>query len=289
MPLHYLVELCSIIINHYVCMEIITIMLNDKITVNQIGLTQSDLRLIQTVFKLSADLAKKYQLNTDGLLSSADIVFINTDDADSSTEWDKLAQTNKQCTAIKVTSDTGDSSEHVLTRPLSLKKIMTALQTVTSTERSTSSGANEIAGVTQKILVVDDSYSVRKYMEHKLPELSSANVNVEFADSGEAAMEKLKQQDYDMVFLDVVMPGIDGYQVCKWIKAEKPTYVVMLTSKKSPFDKVRGNMSGCNAYLTKPPKDERLKKVLDKSFKLIQQKKPAEIVSNESTKIHYGT
>ena len=68
-----------------------------------------------------------------------------------------------------------------------------------------------------------------------------------------------REKKYDIIFLDVVMPGADGYEVCKAIKKGNNTYVVMLTSKKSPFDKIRGTMSGCNAYITKPPSDQRLK------------------------------
>ena len=262
-------------------MDIVRIMLSDKIAVTQIGLTQTDLRLIETVFKLSTDLAKTYSLNTAELLKAADIVFVNTDEAGSVEQWETIAQTNSHAVPIKVTSNVTADDEHVLSRPLSLKKIMTALQSVTSTDKAHATERASKKGAMQQILVVDDSYSVRKYMEHKLPELSSADIIVEYADSGEAAMDKLKQKDFDLVFLDVVMPGIDGYQVCKWIKAEKSSYVVMLTSKKSPFDKVRGNMSGCNSYLTKPPKDDRLKKVLDKSLKLVQKKTKAELESNE--------
>jgi twitching motility two-component system response regulator PilG len=63
------------------------------------------------------------------------------------------------------------------------------------------------------------------------------------------------------------MPGIDGYQVCKLIKSNKAaqkTAVVMLTSKDSPFDKIRGSMSGCDAYLTKPVDEEKLLETISK-------------------------
>jgi two-component system, cell cycle response regulator len=63
------------------------------------------------------------------------------------------------------------------------------------------------------------------------------------------------------VFLDVIMPGIDGYQVCKLIKSKRAankTAVIMLTSKGSPFDRIRGAMAGCDAYLTKPVDEDKL-------------------------------
>jgi len=242
-------------------------MLSDKISITQIGLNQADLRLIETVFKLSAELKQSYTLSTSELFENADIVFVDADSEQAMQLWQTHKQNNIHSTAIKVTSNTDLSHDsQVLSRPLSLKKLMSTLQSVTSTEKASPTNNVNINESAKHILVVDDSYSVRKYMEHKLPELSSTPVSIDFADSGEAAMKILKKQKFDMVFLDVVMPGIDGYQVCKWIKAEHPTYVVMLTSKKSPFDKVRGNMSGCNAYITKPPKDERIKKVLKKGI-----------------------
>jgi CheY-like chemotaxis protein len=108
------------------------------------------------------------------------------------------------------------------------------------------------------VLVVDDNMTVREFMKNKL---APFNFNVDYAESGEAAVGLTGKRRYTCVFLDVVMPGIDGYQVCKLIKSKKSvgkTAVVMLTSKGSPFDKIRGAMAGCDAYLTKPVDEEKL-------------------------------
>ncbi len=108
------------------------------------------------------------------------------------------------------------------------------------------------------VLVVDDNLTVREFMRTKLEPF---NFNVDYAESGEQAVGLTGQRRYACVFLDVVMPGIDGYQVCKLIKSKKAqgkTHVVMLTSKGSPFDKIRGAMAGCDAYLTKPVDEEKL-------------------------------
>ena len=107
-------------------------------------------------------------------------------------------------------------------------------------------------------LVVDDNLTVREFMRSKL---APFNFNVDYAESGEQAVGLTGNRRYACVFLDVVMPGIDGYQVCKLIKSKKSqgkTHVVMLTSKGSPFDKIRGAMAGCDAYLTKPVDEEKL-------------------------------
>jgi CheY-like chemotaxis protein len=108
------------------------------------------------------------------------------------------------------------------------------------------------------VLVVDDNLTVREFMRSKL---APFNFNVDYAESGEQAVGLTGHRRYTCVFLDVVMPGIDGYQVCKLIKSKKSqgkTHVVMLTSKGSPFDKIRGAMAGCDAYLTKPVDEEKL-------------------------------
>jgi two-component system, cell cycle response regulator len=108
------------------------------------------------------------------------------------------------------------------------------------------------------VLVVDDNITVREFMKNKL---APFGFNVDFAESGEQAVGFTGQKSYTCVFLDVIMPGIDGYQVCKLIKSKKAaskTAVVMLTSKSSPFDRIRGAMAGCDAYLTKPVDEDKL-------------------------------
>ncbi len=108
------------------------------------------------------------------------------------------------------------------------------------------------------VLVVDDNLTVREFMRTKL---APFNFNVDYAESGEQAIGLTGSRHYTCVFLDVIMPGIDGYQVCKLIKSKKSlhkTAVVMLTSKGSPFDKIRGAMAGCDAYLTKPVDEDKL-------------------------------
>jgi CheY-like chemotaxis protein len=108
------------------------------------------------------------------------------------------------------------------------------------------------------VLVVDDNLTVREFMKSKL---APFNFNVDYASSGEEAVGFTGSKHYTCVFLDVIMPGIDGYQVCKLIKSKRATTktaVVMLTSKGSPFDKIRGAMAGCDAYLTKPVDEDKL-------------------------------
>ncbi len=111
---------------------------------------------------------------------------------------------------------------------------------------------------TDSVLVVDDSATVRAFMRAKL---APFRFDVDYAENGETAIDMAQAKQYTCIFLDIMMPGIDGYQVCKRIKsspATKDVAVVMLSSKSSSFDKFRGSWAGCNAYLGKPVGEDEL-------------------------------
>jgi twitching motility two-component system response regulator PilG len=110
----------------------------------------------------------------------------------------------------------------------------------------------------ETVLVVDDSATVRAFMRAKL---APFRFDVDYAENGEKAIDMAQAKKYTCVFLDIMMPGIDGYQVCKSIKSNrdsKDTAVVMLSSKSSAFDKFRGTWAGCDAYLGKPVSEDDL-------------------------------
>lgn len=105
-----------------------------------------------------------------------------------------------------------------------------------------------------KALVVDDSATIRYYIGVKL---SSFNIDIEHAESAEQAFEMVKKFQYLCIFLDVMMPGMDGYEACKYFRKEMNVTIpiVMVTSRDSPFDKMRGQISGSTDYLVKPIDD----------------------------------
>lgn len=111
----------------------------------------------------------------------------------------------------------------------------------------------------ESVLIVDDSATVRAFMRNKL---APFRFDVDCAETGEMAIDMAQAKHYTCIFLDILMPGMDGYQVCKRIKSSSATRdaaVVMLSSKASAFDKFRGSWAGCDAYLGKPvPEDELL-------------------------------
>jgi len=115
-----------------------------------------------------------------------------------------------------------------------------------------------------RVLAVDDSPLMRTFLQNKL---QPYGITPEFAASGEEALFKISKQHYDLIFLDVMLPGMDGYDVCKMIKKNKDNNlmkVVMLTSKDKTFDKIRGTMAGCDGYLTKPVDELKLRAIIER-------------------------
>jgi len=117
-----------------------------------------------------------------------------------------------------------------------------------------------------RALIVDDSLTVREQLRGAL---DRAGLQADLAENAEQAMGLLQQQSYDIAYLDVVMPGIDGYELCRKIKHNPYTRglpVLMLTSRSSPFDRARGALAGCDAYLVKPITWESFYLALDKTL-----------------------
>lgn len=108
-----------------------------------------------------------------------------------------------------------------------------------------------------KVMVIDDSKTIRRTAETLL---QKAGCDVVTAVDGFDALAKIVDKNPDIIFVDIMMPRLDGYQTCSLIKnnphyANKP--VIMLSSKDGLFDKARGRIVGSDEYLTKPfSKDE---------------------------------
>ena len=128
------------------------------------------------------------------------------------------------------------------------------------------SSVEAISGL--KVMVIDDSNTIRRSAEIFLKQ---AGCEVVLAEDGFDALAKLSDHGPDIVFCDVLMPRLDGYQTCALIK-KSPRFhdipVVMLSSKDGLFDRARGRLVGSEEYLTKPfTKDSLLKCVAEHSRK----------------------
>ena len=113
-----------------------------------------------------------------------------------------------------------------------------------------------------KVLVIDDSNTIRRSAEIFLKQ---GGYEVLLAEDGFDALSKVNDHDPDLIFCDILMPRLDGYQTCAIIK-RNPRFsgvpVIMLSSKDGLFDKARGRMVGSDDYLTKPFTKDQLLRVV---------------------------
>ena len=111
---------------------------------------------------------------------------------------------------------------------------------------------------TIKVMVIDDSNTIRRTAEIFL---KSAGCEIILAEDGFDALSKITNEHPDIIFVDIMMPKLDGYQTCSLIKRNaryKSIPVIMLSSKDGLFDRARGRMVGSDQYLTKPFTKETL-------------------------------
>ena len=109
-----------------------------------------------------------------------------------------------------------------------------------------------------KVLVIDDSNTIRRSAEIFLRQ---AGFDVILAEDGFDALAKISDHQPKVIFVDIMMPRLDGYQTCALIKQHprlKSTPVIMLSSKDGVFDRARGRLAGSDRYLTKPFTKEAL-------------------------------
>lgn len=100
-----------------------------------------------------------------------------------------------------------------------------------------------------KILIVEDEVAIAD-LERDYLELSGFDVEV--ANDGEAGLAEALRGDYNLVILDLMLPGVDGFEICRKVREEKNTPIIMVSAKKDDIDKIRGLGLGADDYMTKP-------------------------------------
>ncbi len=256
------------------------------------GLTARDERLIEIVVSRAPNPKFSFTLGKASVMSDAHIAIVDEVSATSAdSNLDQLRSNNSGLVVVTI-SDTGlvGESGYCVERKSLLLRICRLLDSVVELEllkrtqqqtaqtRRTVANSDALAisgpppGVSPtplqpvRALVVDDSLPVREQLASALGRL---NIGSEMAANAEAAMEKLHVANFDLIFLDVVMPGADGYEVCRNIKKNIYTRsmpVIMLTSRSSPFDRARGALAGCDSYLVKPITWETFFSAVDKTL-----------------------
>ena len=127
-----------------------------------------------------------------------------------------------------------------------------------NTESQIADGAAQSTNLNVKVMVIDDSKTIRRTAETLLKKVGCEVIT---AIDGFEALAKITEHKPDIIFVDIMMPRLDGYQTCALIKnnqAFKATPVIMLSSKDSIFDRARGRIVGSEKYLTKPFSKEDL-------------------------------
>ena len=266
--------------------------------VDVIGFNETERLMLSSIFGLAARRDPGFVQRAAGSARNSDLYLVDADNEAAMQEFLAIRQ-RFPAPAVLIGASDRNTGLPLLSRPLQWARVLQSFDDVVqnaappapSTEnektmllRRTVSGAGTKTPAPPKpaaprsaapaqrtrtavdsVLVVDDNATVRKFMETRL---APYGFNVDFAETGEQAVGLTGTKEYTCVFLDVVLPGIDGYQVCKLIKgnkqAVKRTAVVMLTSRSSPFDKLRGSLAGCDEYLTKPVDENQLLEVIAK-------------------------
>ena len=100
-----------------------------------------------------------------------------------------------------------------------------------------------------KILVVDDEYLIRNVIKEYC---QSEGYKVDEASNGEEAIDKVYENEYDLIIMDIMMPDMDGYEASKEIKEIKDIPIIMVTARSQLEDKMIGEETGVNEYITKP-------------------------------------
>jgi two-component system alkaline phosphatase synthesis response regulator PhoP len=107
----------------------------------------------------------------------------------------------------------------------------------------------------QKILIVDDEAHIRMLIEQTLEDLEDDGVEFFTADNGETALQLIQSEKPNLVFLDVMMPKMNGMDVCLQVKNDpelKDVFIILLTAKGQDFDRQKGQEVGADIYMTKP-------------------------------------
>ncbi len=257
------------------------------------GLIARDSRLLEIVINRTTGGRHAYQAGPSENVSDPHVVVVDAASPQSLEMQQDLLRRHPRAISVTISDHgmAGDTRYRIVRKSL-LVQVMTVLDDLVEHEftgrkvtahpattppsgHSPDSGADTPdsafvpgTGTAQPLiaLVVDDSLTVREQMRLALERLG---IGCDLADSAEAAMRLLEGRTYNLAFLDVVMPGTDGYELCRRIKQDSQRRmmpVLMLTSRSSPFDRARGALSGCDSYLIKPITWATFSQAVDKAL-----------------------
>lgn len=244
------------------------------------GLTATQRMVLASLCKLSQNREVSYAMPGSAAGRSADIAIVDADDAAAMQSWESSAVpaggpvvfvSAKPLTELEthqynlIRSHLSGGLLQLLDR-VAVSELRHRSPVVVSDDtpvhRASAPQQSESRASVARALVIDDSLSVRTQMNICLEKLDIA---AEMAEDAQQGLEKLQARYYDLVFLDVMLPDMDGYQVCKLIKRDPRSQripVIMLTSKGSTINRIQGSIAGCDRYLIKPATERDVVKVV---------------------------
>ncbi|RVU86408.1 response regulator [Leucothrix sargassi] len=234
---------------------------SQSVSICFVGLPLADQATFERVISFCKDRGQNFEVT----LNPSQASILVTDDTESNLKTAHQLQHNN---LLLVVSNDKDCTEGdiQMQRPLLVTRVMRTMESLPTEPAAPKAPepAEEVTPLSETdytALVIDDSSAIRKQLEI---ELRTAGLSCDFAESGEQALEKVQEKEYDLIFLDIMMPGIDGYQTCGKIRRDsryKKTPVVMLSGKTAPLDEVKGVIAGATTYLTKPVKRDQFQRV----------------------------
>lgn len=261
----------------------------EEFTLGILGLNRRERAIVLSLCGLSRSRDRRYRVVGNADRAQPQILVADLDDRAAVARLQQLEQVNASMPAVLVSGEHQKLSgkPYGLIRAGIAARLLKLLDTITirelkyvpelvvgavggsahGIEERLLGGSKDSSEHRPRVLVVDDSAAVRVQMKLvlELHELA-----VEFAEDAEKALQLTKTTPYHIIFLDIVLPEMDGYAACKRIKAaglNQTTPIIMLTGKSRTFDRIRGVMAGCSRYVCKPIDASALRSILDEFLK----------------------
>ena len=123
--------------------------------------------------------------------------------------------------------------------------------------------------MTKRILIAEDEAYLRLLILQSIEELEDEGVEISMAEDGAQALEYINSEHPQLVLLDVMMPFVNGFEVCQKVRSDPnppQPYIILLTAKGQEYDKLRGNQAGADVYMTKPFNPDELLSAVRKAI-----------------------
>jgi twitching motility two-component system response regulator PilG len=256
--------------------------------VSLLNFPEIDSLKLQKILQLSK--TSSYSIVPFNLQSETDLWFFYGENYLQQEEFKHLPESHHSRVII-VSKQMPQINCHHLALPLIASRVLTLLDKITGSHPVTSENLTSKASENNpaylisegyfsesgedsfyRVLVVDDSMPMQKALAAEIKKLDTVT-EIDFANTGEEALQYVEKNHYDFIFLDIIMPGIDGFETCtkmRQLPQLKKTPIIMLSAKTSPLDEVKGVMAGCTTYMTKPIVHEEFQKVIRRISKWIE-------------------